>query len=130
MKLKVCKKSILALSCAVQIILLSLSAISPDIHSRICHGEHGVSFQESYCEDHRSHDGDLPSPQHSPTHEDHTCPVSLFATGIVSLLVIDIVESRFSTTPEIIRVEQKIICEAFLLRAGQPRAPPLALIYS
>ena len=87
MKLKVCKKSILALSCAVQIILLSLSAISPDIHSRICHGEHEVSFQETYCEDHRSHDGDLPSPQHSPTHEDHTCPVSLFATGIVSLLV-------------------------------------------
>lgn len=119
-------KLFLALSCVLQVILLSLSIVSPGIHSGAFHGGHELDFKGVCCKHDCSHDDRTSFPHEPITHDDYSCSVSLFSIGITLLPVTHLVVERLPVTQGCIREMHGAIGVQRQFGVGSPRAPPIA----
>ena len=130
MKLNMKPSRISAFLCIVQVCLLSLASVSPQIHTWVFHGE---DFTDTDCSDAHSACAGLPdaSNEHGsqpdlPEDKDDFCPVILFAQGVT------FTDESAMRLPEQYPVARSIAIEADTVwkshfeGAVQARAPPIS----
>ena len=119
-----------ALLCAMQVCLLSLASVSPQIHSWVFHSgdctASAVSDLHTGCETSLNTSGKHDSKPTVPDDENEICPVFLFAQGITfeNTFVFQLPERRsFLST---IIVEPETVLNGCPKSGIQARAPPVS----
>lgn len=119
-------KPFLALACVVQVILLSLSTASPEMHDFFFYDTDKSNSEGSYCRQCCAHYENVAEPGESAKEGERTCPVSIFATGVILSPFFDLPIVQRAAAPEHIWGKPQSILEPSVKGSGKPRAPPLA----
>ncbi len=124
MHLKLTTRALLAIICSIQICVLLVSVVSPDLHFLVFHGQYndnasnsGISCSGHHCGNSTESD-DLPN-------DEQNCPVSDFSQGL-TLPEISVAEHwEYVDYQSFQFIEPESFFSEFCSRLFSQRAPPL-----